>query len=91
MTGKAETITREEAGKACIEVGKSLRSGVLNEIQSLHRRLFDVALIDGEFEPVWTMAGDYLTHIIAHLNDTLDDIEAGRFLPRQTGCERWKS
>jgi hypothetical protein len=81
---KAESITREEAGKICVTMATNLRHGVLNEIQVLRGRLFDtIPSSEEEFFPIWTMAGGYLKHIVDHLNDTLEDIEAGRYLPQQ--------
>ena len=79
---KPETITREEAEKICAEAANDIRHGVLNEIQVLYDRLFEEAPTKEEFEPIWIMAGSNLEHIIAHLTDKLNDIEAGRYLPR---------
>lgn len=77
------SITKEEAGKVCVEIANGIRNGVLNEIQVLYDRLFNEAPGENELEPIWIMAGSNLEHIIQHAKDFLDDIEGGRFIPQK--------
>ena len=77
------SIKKENATRVCVEIATGIRKGVLNEIQVLHDRLFSEAPGENELEPIWIMAGSNLEHIIDHLKDVIDDIEAGRHFPRE--------
>ena len=78
-----ETITREEAEKICKQMASVIRKGVLNEIEVIQEKLFSEAPDIKEIFVIWTMAGDSLGHIRQHLDDTVEDISSGRYLPKQ--------
>jgi hypothetical protein len=80
---KEETISREEAEKMCKEMANTLKKGVFNELDVLNNRLFQVAALENEIEPIFFMAGDFLKTVITHLEDNIDDIQAGRYLPKK--------
>jgi hypothetical protein len=78
---KNNNITRQEAKGVCVEIANDIRKGVLNEIQVLYNRLFNEAPGENELEPIWIMAGSNIEHIMDHMKDFIEDLEAGRYLP----------
>jgi hypothetical protein len=79
---KGQMITQEEARKICMTIATNLRYGVLDEIQVMHDRMFDEVPTGNELEHIWIIAGQYLSDIINYMNETLEDIEAGRYLSK---------
>ena len=78
-----ETITREEATTIFKQMAADIRQGALNEIEVLKQKLFVEAPGDQELYMIWTMASSSIDYIKIHLEDTLDDIEKGCYLPKQ--------
>ena len=76
------TITRAELTEILNKIASNIRRGALSELEVLNKKLFVDAPEDKELLMIWTMAGGSIEFIMNHLNDALNDIEEGRYLPR---------